>query len=338
MAAAHAGVWSLVVSGMVSTSLQLWGAYRASPGWVGLGWSWRVFRPLIEFGGKIQAQNIAGFLKDNVSRGLLGPALGPAAVGLFDFGLAYIQVPVAAVNALARVQLPVRLCATQPPTIRRCTARCVAAMRTALVLGIPLLCVLALGAQWIVPTIYRPKWAAADPVIWGLFANMVFGLLASPLFTLFQGQGRPGLSFVVFLGWTSATWALAIAAVHYFPGSLGMVAAAYSVVTVVVVTGMVRWAEVHLKQQLFGSLARPVVAGAVALALGLLQRNHAPGWLRHPLAAAGSCLLSYLLLLFLLDRQLLLAEMRTVFSSLSHGKAPSPATEPQPATTAQPTG
>jgi O-antigen/teichoic acid export membrane protein len=308
------GVWALVVSNLMGAALQLGLAYRASPGWVGLGWSWRVFRPLITYGSQVQALNVCAYLKDNISRALLGGALGPAAVGVFDFGLAYIQVPVTAVNSLARVQLPVyaRLERSDPTLYTALRG----AMRTAMVFGIPLLCALALASPWVVPTIYDTRWAAAYPVIWGLLANMVGGLVASPLFTLLQGQGRAGTAVGVFVGWTVTTWALAIASVLLAPGALGPVAMAHSVVTVAVVVGLTAWAGRHLRRGLFTSLVGPVAAGMLSLALGGVLSWKAPGAWGHPLVAALACMGSYFALLLGMERELVLGEFRTLLASL----------------------
>lgn len=317
LALAGGGVWALVVSGVVSAVLQLTFAYRASPGWVGLGWSWRAFRPLLNYGGKVQALNLCAYLKDNISAALLGSALGPGAVGLFDFGLKYIQIPVTAVNSLARVQLPVyaRLHRTDPTLFSALRG----AMRTATLLGIPLLGALAFAAPWVVPVVYSPRWVGSYPVIWGLLANMVGGLVASPLFTLLQGQGRPGFAIVVFVVWTVITWVLAIVALLVAPGSLGLVALAHSVVTMAVVVGLVSWAGRHLRRDLFRSLLAPLVAGIVALcAAALLPRaaGLAGTWAAHPLAQASALIFVYFAALLALERAVVVDELRTLLASV----------------------
>jgi O-antigen/teichoic acid export membrane protein len=310
----HGGVWALVISNVVSSVLQLVLAYRASPGWVGFGWSWSEFRPLIAYGSKVQALGILSYLKDNLAPALLGGVLGPGAVGVFDFGLKYIQVPVTAVNSLARVQLPVyaRLDAHDPTLFNALRG----AIRTAMVFGIPMLAALALVAPWVVPFLYGAKWAAAFPVIWALVANMVGGLAASPLFTLLQGQGRAGLAIVVFTVWTVVTWVLAILSVAFFPGSLGAVALAHSIVTVVVVLGLLEWAGRHLGRGLFGSLVVPLFAGLAGLGAGHAVRRWASGAAGHPVTAAGVCLVVYAGVLLALERRLVLDELRAIIASV----------------------
>ncbi len=126
IAGVFGSVWALVMSQLSSAVVQLLLAYRASPGWAGLGFSWRVFRPLFAYGSKVQGLALFAYFKDNVSRALLGTTAGPSAVGIYDFAIGYIQVPVVAVNSLARVQLPVyaRLERDDPTCSRRCEAPC----------------------------------------------------------------------------------------------------------------------------------------------------------------------------------------------------------------------
>jgi O-antigen/teichoic acid export membrane protein len=328
LALAGAGVWSLVVAGLTSSALQLVFAYRASPGWVGIGWSWRVFRPLIGYGGKVQALGICSYLKDNISAALLGSALGPAAVGLFDFGLKYIQIPVTAVNSLARVQLPVyaRLDAHDPTLF----AALRGATRTALLLGIPLLGALAFAGPWVIPLVYSPRWAPAYPVIWGLLANMIGGLVASPLFTLLQGQGRPGLAIVVFVVWTMLTWALAIVGLVLVPGSLGLVALAHSIVTVGIVIALIAWAGRHLGRGLFASLRGPVISGAIAFGMAaLLPRSTAflGVWCAHPIARTLVAIAAYFACLVALERRMVVDEFRALVASVRGKRGKSPADE-----------
>ncbi|MFH0352306.1 MAG: oligosaccharide flippase family protein [Chromatiales bacterium] len=311
-------VWALVVSHLAGAVVQLGLAYRASPGWVGLGWSWRVFRPLIAYGSKVQALSIFAYLKDNSSRALLGHWAGPTAVGTFDFGVSYIQTPVAAVNGLSRVQLPVyaRLEAQDPSLYS--TLR--GGMRTALLVGIPLLCVLALLAPWLIPFIYGEKWKAAYPVVWGLLVNMVCGLVASPLFTLLQGQGRAGLAVIVFTLWTGATWLLALLAISVSADALALIACAYSVATVGVTAYLLVWATRHLKRSAFSGLGGPVLSGALGLAAAGALAWRVGGVFVHPVATAAVFLVTYVAVLAMKEGQLVLSEAQAIIGSIRRKK------------------
>jgi PST family polysaccharide transporter len=314
IAALHGGVWALVWAQLASAIVQLMAAYGAAPGWVGLGFSWRVFRPLIAYGSKVQALSLCAYFKDNLSRALLGRFVGPSGVGLYDFGGQFIQVPVGAVNSLARVQLPVYARFEARDAELHAALR--GAMRTALLAGIPLLGALALASSWAVPLVYGAKWLPAFPVIWGLLLNMVCGLVLSPLFTLLQGQGRAGLALSVFACWTTLTWVLALLGLLLWPASLGAVATAQSVATVAITVYLLIWASRHLGRSALSGLGAPLTAGAIAFAAGGALFWFGSGPLAHPVMAVLVFLAVYAAVLFLLERNEIVAEARGIYAAV----------------------
>jgi O-antigen/teichoic acid export membrane protein len=138
------GMRALAGGQLAGALVQLALAWRSARGWPGLGIDPKVLRATLGEGVPVQALAIAAFFKDNLSAALLGSLMGPAAVGRFDFGLKYAALPVQAVNALSRVQLPVyaRFDAKDPQLYQAF----VGATRTALLLGVPLLVALSVGA------------------------------------------------------------------------------------------------------------------------------------------------------------------------------------------------
>lgn len=323
VAATFGGVWALVVSQLAAAVVQLVVAYRMAPGWVGFGFSWAVFRPLIAYGGKVQSLSVFAYFKDNLSRAMLGSWMGPASVGIYDFGVSYIQVPVVAVNGLARVQLPVyaRVDVEDPALY----AALRGSMRAATIVGIPLLAALALGSPMIIPMVYGRGWTPAYPVVWGLLANMVCGLVLSPLFTLLQGQGRAGLAVIVFVVWTGSTWVLALSGLVWISESLVTVAVAQSLAAVGTTTYLMRWASRYLKCNLLPAVAAPTIAGVGAFCLGLLMETCLHGWLAHPITAVVALLAAYLAGIRVIEGSVAIAEIRAILSSIR--RKPIPAKE-----------
>jgi O-antigen/teichoic acid export membrane protein len=298
------GMRALAGGQLAGALVQLALAWRAARGWPGLGVDPKVLRATLGEGVPVQALAIAAFFKDNLSAALLGSLMGPSAVGRFDFGLKYAALPVVAVNALSRVQLPVyaRFDAKDPQLHQAF----VGATRTALLLGLPLLVALSVGAPAIVPWLYAPRWVGSIPVVHGILVNMAFGLLAGPLFTLLQGQGEGRLALKVFAGWTLATWALVLVVWHH---QLSAVAWAYSAVTAPVVLGLVHWAGRHLGRPLWGAYAGPFAAGLAAWSLVLLS---SPG----PLARAGLAVLAYVAVLAAIEGRRALHDLRAWVTAL----------------------
>ncbi|MEZ4411096.1 MAG: oligosaccharide flippase family protein [Polyangiales bacterium] len=295
------GVIALAGAQLSGSAVQLSLAWRSAPGWPGLSLDRGVLSRLLKYGIQVQALSVAAFFKDNLSAALLGTLLGPRAVGFFEFGVKYAQVPVQAVNALGRVQLPVyaRLERADDALFQAIRG----ATRVALVLGVGLLVLLGVAAPAVIPTLYKPQWLASLPVVYGLAGNMAGGLLAGPFFVLLQGQGHAGTAIRVFTVWTGLTWALV--AIVWKLG-LGAVAGAYSVVTLGVVAWLIQWAERHLGRRLWDAYVGPMIAGLGATATAVALAWKLPtltAWARAPLS-----LCAYVLFLTLLEGRSLRGE------------------------------
>ncbi len=280
----YGGVLALAGAQLSGSAVQLTLAWRAAPGWPGFALDRAVLSGLLKYGLQVQALSVAAFFKDNLSAALLGTLLGPRAVGFFEFGVKYAQVPVQAVNALGRVQLPVYARLERADEALYQAIR--GATRVALVLGVGLLVLLGVAAPAVIPTLYKPQWLASLPVVYGLAGNMAGGLLAGPFFVLLQGQGHAGTAIRVFTVWTGLTWALV--AIVWKLG-LGAVAGAYSLVTLGVVAWLIQWAERHLGRRIRDAYYAPAIAGlcAAAVAVALAWRLPALSpWARAPLCLA----------------------------------------------------
>lgn len=303
----YGGVLALIGGQVAGAATQLTLAWRAAPGWPGLGLSRRVLQATLGEGVPVQALAIFAYFKDNLSAVLLGSLMGAPSVGLFNKGTRFAALPVQAVNALSRVQFPVyaQFKARDP----QLHASFVGATRTALLLGVPLLAVLSIAAPALVPALYGAQWSPCVPVVHGILVNMAFGLLAGPLFALLQAQGRAGLALKVFAGWTIATWGLVLVVWHR---GLGAVACAYSAVTAVVVIGLVRWAARHMGKPLWGAYAGPLLAGLAAWSLLWVRW---PG----PWARAGLALAVYAAGLALLEGRRALDDLRAWVTTLRSG-------------------
>lgn len=301
------GLLALVGGQVSGAATQLVLAWRAAPGWPGLGLSRRALRSTLGDGVSVQALAVLAYFKDNLSAMLLSSLMGVASVGLFNKGVGFAALPVKAVNSLSRVQFPVyaRFEARDPQLHQAF----VGATRTALLLGVPLLVALSVSAEALVPLLYGSAWKPAVPVVHGILVNMAFGLIAGPLFTLLQGQGRGGLALRIFAAWTIATWGLVFVV---WNRGLGAVAGAYSAVTALVVVGLVGWAARHLGRSLWGAYRGPLLAGLAAWSLLWLR---APG----PWARAALALVVYAAVLRGLEGPRVIDDVRTWWRALRPG-------------------
>lgn len=310
--------WALVGAYYAGSATQLALAWRAAPGLSGLSIRWSLLRPLLSYGLKVQGLSIAAFLKDNVSAIYLGAAIGPQAVGVFDFGVRYAQLPVTAVNAMARAQLSVysRFSADDPQLHMAVTA----ITRLSLLTGLALLVTMSVGATAIIPAVYHARWLASVPVVYGLVANMAGGLIAGPLFALLQAQGRAGLAVRLFVVWTASTWGLVLAV---RAEGIGAVAWAHSTMTVITVFWLVRWAERHLGRPLLEgyTAACASAVGAIAGVWGLGLVPSLASTFKNRWLAAALSLLFYAALLVVLERGRVVKELTWLVKSATAKRA-----------------
>lgn len=303
------GAWALAGAQLTSALAQTGLAYVVSPGLPGLSWRPYALRKLLGYGVRVQALGVVAFFKDNVSALLLGALMGPGAVGVFDFGVKYAQLPVTAVNALARVQLPTyaRFEANDPALHAAVTS----GTRTALVVGLAILIALGAGARSIIPLFYDARWLESVPVVWGLGANMAGGLLAGPLFSLLQAQGRAGIALLAFGAWTVITWGLAIA-LH--DGGPSAIAWAYSAATVAMVSWLVTWSGRHLGRSLWPAYRGPLGAASAALAMVYVTTRW--GGCSHGWTLAAVALASYVLTLLTVEGRRVALELRAILRAV----------------------
>jgi O-antigen/teichoic acid export membrane protein len=321
LALMHFGVWALVLANVGGAALAVVFTFLVQPGLPPLRFSKRVFLPLLAFGAKVQALTVIAFLKDNVSNAMLGALAGPASVGFFNFAMKYIQTPLLAVNALARVQMPTYARLQNDPDALYAAVR--GSLRIMFLVGIPFLMILTTGATWFIPTIWHQKWQPSIIVAYGLLPNMVGGLAASPLFTLLQARNEAGFALSTFAAWTASTWALSLLAYH-FGFSLFGVAAAHSLVTVVIVCFLLARARRALTRSLFRVVGPPTFCGALGVASVVALEWLPPSLaaIRHPAVLLVLPLLVYVLAELALEGRLLREDLRKLTRMLSPRSAP----------------
>ncbi|HET9934564.1 MAG TPA: oligosaccharide flippase family protein [Polyangiaceae bacterium] len=308
------GVWALVLSQLVLAVTQLVLAYRAAPGLAGFAFSRRAFRSLYGYGSKIQASVLLLHFKDNLSAGLLGPALGPTAVGVFRFALEFVRVPADIGSSLARVQFPVYTQHRQHSTELRDVIR--GALRGSFIVGLPALGVFALLSEWVIPLVYGHKWAAALPLVIALVPHVAADLLIFHLVTFVQGRGRAGLALGVYAAWSLSLWLFSAGALEAAPGSLSAVALAHGAGSLLIVAGLLWWVSRYLEYSLWRALAAPFCAAALSFVATLALRST---WTTsNVVEAAGSALFFvalYLACLLSVEGRRVVSEVRSALQS-----------------------
>jgi O-antigen/teichoic acid export membrane protein len=309
------GVWALALSQLALALTQLLLAYRAEPGFVGFGWRRAAFTSLYAYGGKVQLSVLLIHFKDNLAAGLLGPSLGPAAVGVFRFALEFMRVPADIAGSLARIQFPVYAQHERDsPELFRVLR---GALRAAFLLGLPVLGTFALLASWVVPAIYGTKWQVALPVTSALVPHVAADLLVFHLITFVQGRGRAGLALLVYVLWSAGLWLASALALAAAPSSLVAVALGHGVASTLTVVVLLAWSSRYLRAPLFRELLFPLLAAVLALSIASFARAYFPdlGWLR-AVASVLLFLACYSASLLAFERQGVLREIRAAIAAL----------------------
>jgi O-antigen/teichoic acid export membrane protein len=194
LAAAGAGVWSLVVGQLAGS------AAGVAVAWLLVPWrpsvrdaDLRVLRELLRYGrwvSSVRAVNIVNRSLDNV---VIARLLGTTSLGVYAFAFRMADLPVSLVGAiLGRVMFPVySMLQSDLASIRRIYLENL--QRVALVL-LPIVVVLMVDAEPIVLALFGDKWRAAITPLQILAAWALVRAFVSPSGPVFDGMGKPHLA------------------------------------------------------------------------------------------------------------------------------------------------
>jgi O-antigen/teichoic acid export membrane protein len=166
------------------------------------GIEWRgarpvAFRRMVGFGWALTVNSIAGFFLYQIQRFLVGMAMGPAAVAIYQAAAVAPSKLHAAVNAASEVMFPLASAARDRQSLRQVYVRMLGLSALAALAGFAGLVALArpLLAFWLGPALA----SSAAPLI-PVFALAYFFLALSPApFHLVNGIGRPSLNTLFYV-------------------------------------------------------------------------------------------------------------------------------------------
>ena len=155
------------------------------------------FRRMLGFGWALTVNSIAGFFLYQIQRFLVGFAMGPAAVSIYQAAAVAPSKLHAAVNAASEVMFPLASASRDKASLRNLYLRMLGASALAALAGFAGLVVLArpLLVWWL----GGPMAASVAPLV-PVFALAYFFLALSPApFHLVNGLGRPGLNTLFYV-------------------------------------------------------------------------------------------------------------------------------------------
>lgn len=158
------GVWALAVQTLLSSIITTAMLWALNPWRPGMTFDLQKARKLFRFGRYMLYSALLDILYTRLYVLLIGKWHGMRELGFYDRADAIVQAPVSSVGAiLSRVALPVFSGAAQDPQELRRHVR--AAVRTAMLVSLPLLFGLAAVAEPFVTALLGPAWHAAVPVL-----------------------------------------------------------------------------------------------------------------------------------------------------------------------------
>jgi O-antigen/teichoic acid export membrane protein len=277
-----AGLWSLAAASTTRGLIEALLAVHYQPWWPTKPSSWATFAGLLPVGLGLHGIRVLALAKDSLGPLVVSPLLGLADVGVLQWAILYAGAPVYFTNLVVRVAFPAFARAQGRPDELASLLRM--ALRLNFAVGLPASLALTIWAPDVIDALFGPAWYRAAPIARALFPNMVAGLALGVLFALLTGIGALGASLRLVLGWVVATYAIALAAIGWGLGVLG-VASAYSLATLGALA-----ATVCVTHRIVGVLPLNGLGAAllptlpVAVVAGLDRIHPMPVWLGLPLA------------------------------------------------------
>ncbi len=158
-----AGVWTLVIPGLVAAALMLpvhWLALGRSPARV---FALEKLRPLVREGLRVTGSSLCNFITRNADNAIVGRVSGALALGMYSFSYSFLMQPLSVFShAMVPVLLPAFGRLDDTGRLSDGVVRTVLAL---LRLGTPFMIGGALTASMFVPLVFGPRWDAAIPLV-----------------------------------------------------------------------------------------------------------------------------------------------------------------------------
>jgi len=230
LAVAGAGVWTVVVSALVTAVGQTLLPILFGPWRVGFDADMGHIRPLMTMSLNLLGFNIINYWSRNIDNLLIGRMLGETSLGLYARAYALMLLPITQITTvLASSMLPM-LSRVHDDRARSKNLFLRALGMIALV-GFPMMLGLASVADPFVRALYGPKWLGLIPLLRVLAVVGALQMLTNPTGWLFVSQGRTDLILRWGLGACSAIIVALLIGASF--GSALSVAVAYLVINVI---------------------------------------------------------------------------------------------------------
>ena len=239
--------------------------------WVAQPWRPRLgvdraeLKPLLRFGLPFQLKNVVGFVNSSLTPVFGGAVLGPAAVGLVNWGQSLAYTPLRLVELVARVAFPLF---SRMQMDRHALARVFERAMQFCAFGVFFTSAILLTAgKNVTLVVFTEKWLAGLLALHAFAALIVIGFVTPVVAVILDALGRPGVIARMSIGWAALNWVVTPLATWRwgFPGFVY----GYCVHTIVGnVAVLVAMRTLMPEVRLARALAAPAAGGLVVAALG----------------------------------------------------------------------
>lgn len=226
------GVWSLVWGGIVGSLVQCLLLARLAQWRPGLSTQFARGKELARYGILVSANDLADYLRGQVSTFILSRTLGPQSLGLYNKGESLGRMPFTFVSGSV-YQVLFRAMAAEQDNTDRCRYMFVRSIMLVAVYGSPFYVGLFWLAEPLVRGLYGPKWAAAAGPLSVLIHAWPLWILTNMSGAVMAALNRLGIELRIQLVNMAATAGLVVLALPH-----GIVGVAWAVVAAAAVNCM----------------------------------------------------------------------------------------------------
>jgi PST family polysaccharide transporter len=310
------GIWSFIFGLLVRSLLGVIALYWISPWRPSFAWDLNITKRLISFGIPFQLNGFIAMIKDAVMPIFVGAVSGAAAVGYLNWALTFSKLPILFMSDIFRVTFPTYSRIQHNKKLLQTAIE--KTIRFTNLFLFPAVFLLAATAKPIVRLIFTDKWLPALPAFYvHLFGILVVGI-ANTFMDSFWAMGKTKIAIRLLIIYTIINWAASVPLVYKY----GFIGAMVGSVIVLYVSLPLTWyyirqiVPVKVIPHIWASFTAASLSGLLTWKLANSLATNLPSLIL-TLFLGG---LSYLALIFLLDKQNLLTDIRWFLAKIKPRK------------------
>ena len=307
------GVWSFIVALLVRSLLGAIALFWLSPWPVGFAWDKTITRRLVSFGIPYNLNGFIATIKDAVMPVFVGAVSGASAVGYLNWALTFSKLPILFMADIFRVTFPAYARIQDNPAVLKKAIE--KTIRFTNLFLFPAALLLAALARPIITIIFTDKWLPALPAFYIHLTGIIIVGITNTFMDALWALGKTKIAIKLLLIYTLVNWGASVPLVYLFGFNGAMIGS----VIVLYISLPLTWfyirkiVKVEVIRHLWPAFTASILAGLFAYRLNFLAIN-----LISLVFVGLTAGIVYLLLLLLLDRRHLLADLAWVWGIIRH--------------------